>query len=622
MIGEDWAPAGYEMWQNSAGCWQVFEDGSSWPWTDGIRHMIECIETGTAPVITPEHAYHVLEIMLKSMESGDTGQAIPIESTFTPPRFDGASTLGPGAHLVHDPGRRDMTYKPSPRPTFDGPAAIPYAADHPPSLGRRGRGRSGGLDLCLQRPHPSARVRAAAGRRFSPLRCVPHRLRRRRRLLRAERDAGDRQSGHRRGAATANPAKPRFSGATPGITPSTTAPSRCGCWSSSRRRPLRGPPAPTRGPSPTSNLRTLATPATAGWVAGRRPRPKNRPAARSTPSERATSSGSLQGRERPLLVGLLVSTEHLTVGRIDLLPGQRSEAECHGGDEAIYVLSGTVHVRPLGESGPGWLELARARRLLPSGGNAAPVLQHRRRAGIAPVRRRAVLPVRGARRWTRRGWARAKLDHRHRRRRHQDRRGRGRRLVAEQLRSGARYRPDPSEAPAAVLADIETLAETVAGELRRDGRGPVAIGIGVPELVDAGGRIRSAHLLDWSAIPLCGALGGDRPGLHRRRRARRGAGRGQARRRPRVRQLCLRQHRQRDQLDRRAGRRSPGGRTRRGARALLWLAWACPVPSAAPGPSSCSKTTPRVRRWRGATPRPPVTPSKGAEAVDRRRKCG
>jgi predicted dehydrogenase len=104
MIGEDWAPAGYEMWQNSAGCWQIFEDQSRWPWTDGIRHTIDCIETGTKPVITPEHAYHVLEIMLKSMESGDSGQAIPIESTFTPPRFEGASTLGPGAHLVHDPG--------------------------------------------------------------------------------------------------------------------------------------------------------------------------------------------------------------------------------------------------------------------------------------------------------------------------------------------------------------------------------------------------------------------------------------------------------------------------------------------------------------------------------------
>jgi predicted dehydrogenase len=104
MIGEDWAPAGYEMWQNSAGCWQVFDEGSNWPWTDGIRHVIECIETGAAPAITPEHAYHVLEIMLASMASGDSGQAIPIESTFTPPRFDGASTLGPGAHLIHDPG--------------------------------------------------------------------------------------------------------------------------------------------------------------------------------------------------------------------------------------------------------------------------------------------------------------------------------------------------------------------------------------------------------------------------------------------------------------------------------------------------------------------------------------
>lgn len=103
MIGEDWAPSGYEMWQNEAGCWQTFEDGSGWPWSDGIRHLVECIETGNRPAVTPEHAYHVLEIMLKTMESGRTGQAIPIESSFTPPRFDHASTLGAGAHLVHDP---------------------------------------------------------------------------------------------------------------------------------------------------------------------------------------------------------------------------------------------------------------------------------------------------------------------------------------------------------------------------------------------------------------------------------------------------------------------------------------------------------------------------------------
>jgi predicted dehydrogenase len=104
MDGEDWAPRGYRLWENSKGCWQDFEDTSSWPWSDGIRHFVDCIESGTAPLVTPEHAYHVLEIMLKSMESGDTGRAIEIESTFTPPTFADADLLDHGAHLVHAPG--------------------------------------------------------------------------------------------------------------------------------------------------------------------------------------------------------------------------------------------------------------------------------------------------------------------------------------------------------------------------------------------------------------------------------------------------------------------------------------------------------------------------------------
>jgi len=104
MIGEDWAPQGYELWQNSAGCWQVFEEKSGWPWTDGIRHLVECIETGAAPLITPEHAFHVLEIMTKSMESGRTGRALDIESTFEPPRFADAEQVGVGAERDHAPG--------------------------------------------------------------------------------------------------------------------------------------------------------------------------------------------------------------------------------------------------------------------------------------------------------------------------------------------------------------------------------------------------------------------------------------------------------------------------------------------------------------------------------------
>ncbi len=105
MLREDWDPGGYELWRNSAGYWELHEDRSNWPWTDGVRHLIESIQAGTPPIITPEHAYHVLEIMTKTMESGNTGQALPIESTFTPPSFEMEDEPEEAAHLIHDPAR-------------------------------------------------------------------------------------------------------------------------------------------------------------------------------------------------------------------------------------------------------------------------------------------------------------------------------------------------------------------------------------------------------------------------------------------------------------------------------------------------------------------------------------
>lgn len=45
-----------------------------------------------------------------------------------------------------------------------------------------------------------------------------------------------------------------------------------------------------------------------------------------------------------VLVGLLVSTEHLTVGTLEVLSGQRTVDELHGGDELFYVTRGEVTV--------------------------------------------------------------------------------------------------------------------------------------------------------------------------------------------------------------------------------------------------------------------------------------
>jgi len=102
MLGDDWNPQGYELWQNAAGCWQVHgETDPEWPWTDGLRHLVDCIQNGTRPQITPEHALHVLEIILKAQEAGRCGHTLNLESTFTPPDWRSKPEAGP-AHLQHD----------------------------------------------------------------------------------------------------------------------------------------------------------------------------------------------------------------------------------------------------------------------------------------------------------------------------------------------------------------------------------------------------------------------------------------------------------------------------------------------------------------------------------------
>ncbi len=65
----------------------------------------------------------------------------------------------------------------------------------------------------------------------------------------------------------------------------------------------------------------------------------------------------LEGRVNPMLVGLIAASEHLTVGQIHLLPGQHSDKHAHGGDEAIYVVSGVLNVRVHDGQRPNWFEM-------------------------------------------------------------------------------------------------------------------------------------------------------------------------------------------------------------------------------------------------------------------------
>ena len=83
MLGDDWAPEGFEQWSNERGSWELFgETDTQWPWTEGLRHLVESIETGTPTVTRPEHAFHALEVMLAAKQSAVEGRVVEIASTF------------------------------------------------------------------------------------------------------------------------------------------------------------------------------------------------------------------------------------------------------------------------------------------------------------------------------------------------------------------------------------------------------------------------------------------------------------------------------------------------------------------------------------------------------------
>jgi predicted dehydrogenase len=91
MLGDDWAPQGYELWQNDVGAWQVFpETNPEWRWADGLRHLAVCVREGTRPLTAPGMAYHALEVMRAAETSGETGRTQPVHSTIAPPDWDAA----------------------------------------------------------------------------------------------------------------------------------------------------------------------------------------------------------------------------------------------------------------------------------------------------------------------------------------------------------------------------------------------------------------------------------------------------------------------------------------------------------------------------------------------------
>jgi len=103
MLGDDWAPRGFEQWRNEAGCWELFDETDpNWPWADGLNHLVDCWESGQPSVTRPEHAYHALEVMLAAMRSAEEGRVVEVTSGFPEPVYP-AADASQDSRRAHDP---------------------------------------------------------------------------------------------------------------------------------------------------------------------------------------------------------------------------------------------------------------------------------------------------------------------------------------------------------------------------------------------------------------------------------------------------------------------------------------------------------------------------------------
>ena len=102
MMGDDWAPEGYEMWTNQLGAWAIHEEiDPRWDWTGALEHLVDVVD-GATQLIQPRHAFHVLEIMLAADRAAATGATQDLSSTFEPLSFDPDSIYLSGTAPVHD----------------------------------------------------------------------------------------------------------------------------------------------------------------------------------------------------------------------------------------------------------------------------------------------------------------------------------------------------------------------------------------------------------------------------------------------------------------------------------------------------------------------------------------
>jgi len=101
LLGDDWDPRGFEIWRNSAGCWEEFEPlDPTWRWADGLAEMVNALREERQPLHSLEHDIHLLEVIEASTKAAREKRAIAVQSRFRP--LDLQLQERQGRHHLHD----------------------------------------------------------------------------------------------------------------------------------------------------------------------------------------------------------------------------------------------------------------------------------------------------------------------------------------------------------------------------------------------------------------------------------------------------------------------------------------------------------------------------------------
>jgi len=83
LVGYDWAPLGVDLaTHQQPKLERHVTDAKGYNWQQGAALAAECLATGRELLVTPEHALHVLEIIITARKSQKSGKRVNLTSTF------------------------------------------------------------------------------------------------------------------------------------------------------------------------------------------------------------------------------------------------------------------------------------------------------------------------------------------------------------------------------------------------------------------------------------------------------------------------------------------------------------------------------------------------------------